>query len=134
MAISAEISNSCPSAGAGVSSQGVTSSVGPVGLERGNTGTDSCSKLGKERLGGETGDANDCLRITGESGLKSEWEGPGESSQGVTSSTGPVLIVRGAEDGEKCAVGVDEDDLRFFRLNEDVEVLKSLVIGDAGTG
>ena len=120
--------------GAGVSSQGVTSSVGPVGLERGYTGTDSCSKLGKERLGGETGGANGCLRETGDAGVNSDKEGPGDSSQGVTSSTGPVLTVRGAEDGEKCAVWVDDEDLRFFRLKEVVEALKSLVIGNAGTG
>jgi len=76
------------------------------------------------------------LRITGEAGLRSDWEGPGESSQGVTSSTGPVLIVRVAEDGEKCAVGVDDDDFRIFRFGEDVDALKkiSVVIGDAGTG
>jgi len=74
------------------------------------------------------------LRKTGEAGLNSDGEGPGDSSQGVTSSTGPVLTVRGAEDCEKCAVGVDEDDLRFFMLNEVVEALKSLIIGDAGTG
>ena len=74
------------------------------------------------------------MRRTGDAGLNSDREGPGDSSQGVTSSTGPVLIVRGAADGEKCAVGVDEDDLRFFWLNEVDEGLKSLVIGDAGTG
>ena len=112
----------------------MTSSVGPVALERGYTGIDSCSKLGKER--GETGVGNDCLRKIGDAGLKlnSDREGPGDSSQGVTSSTGPVLIVRGTSDGEKCFVGVDEDDLEFFRLTEDVEALKSLVTGDAGTG
>ena len=106
--------NSWPSAGAGVSSQGVTSSVGPVALERGYTGTDSCSKLGKGRLDGETGGKDDWLRETGDAGLKSDREGPGNSSQGVTSSIGPVLTLRGGQDGEICAVEVDENDLRFF--------------------
>lgn len=119
--------NSWPSAGAGVSSHGVTSSVGPVALERGYTGTDSCSKLGKGRLCGETGGADDCLRETGDAGVRSDREGPGDSSQGVTSSTGPVLTVR----GEIYAVEVDEDDLRIFRLYEDVE---AFFIGNAGTG
>ena len=123
----AEISNSWPSAGAGVSSQGVTSSVGPVAVERGYTGIDSCSKLGKGRLGGETGGADDCLRETGDTGLESDREGPGDSSQGVTSSTGPVHFLR-------CAVEVDENDLRFFRLSELVEALKPWVNGNAGTG
>ena len=128
MPTSAEISNSWPSAGAGVSSQGVTSSVGPVAVERGYTGTDSCSKLVKGRLDGETGGgADDCLRETGDAGVRSARDGPGDSSQGVTSSTGPVANLR-------CAVEVDEHDLRFFRLIEVVEPLKSLVNGDAGTG
>lgn len=134
MPTSAEISKSWPSAGAGVSSQGVTSSVGPVAVERGYTFTDSCSKLRKGLVGGETGSgADECLRETGDAGLRSDMEGTGDSSQGVTSSTGPVLTVRGAKDGESCAVEVDEVDLRFFWLIEVVEALK-FVNGDAGTG
>ena len=132
MPISAEISNSWPSAGAGVSSQGVTSSVGPVAVERGYTGTDSCSNFGEGRLCGETGGgAYDCLGDTGDTGLRSDKEGPGDNSQGVTSSTGPVLTVRGTEYDEMCAVEADEDDLRFFRL---IEVVETLVNGNAGTG
>lgn len=133
MPTSAEISNSWPSAGAGVNSQGVTSSVGPVAVERGYTGTDSCSKLRNGLLGEETGGgADDCFRETGDAGLRSDMEGPGDSSQGVTSSTGPVLTVRGAEDCEICAVEVDEVDLRFLRLIEVVEALK--FVNGAGTG
>lgn len=134
MPTSAEISNSWPSAGAGVSSQGVTSSVGPVAVERGYTGTDSCSKLGRGRLDGETEGKDDCLRETGDAGLRSDREGPGNSSQGVTSSIGPVLTLRGGKDGEICAVEIDENDLQLFRGTEDVEALKFLVNGDAGTG
>ena len=131
MPISAEISNSWPSAGAGVNSQGVTSSVGPVAVERGYTGTDSWSKLDKGRLEGERGGEDDCLRETGDAGVRSDREGPGDNSHGVTSSTGPVFVVRGAE---ICVVEIDEDDLRFFWEFEVVETLKSLYTGNAGTG
>lgn len=110
-----ELSRTSPSAGAGVNSQGVTSSVGPVAVERGYTGTDSYSRLGKGRLGGETGGPDDCLGETGDAGLSLGWEGPDESSQGVTSPTGPVLIL--------CAVEVDEND--FFRVD---------ALGNTGTG
>lgn len=64
-----ELSRTWPSAGAGVNSQGVTSSVGPVAVERGYTGTDSYSRLGKGRLGGEIGGRDDCLGDTGNAGL-----------------------------------------------------------------
>ena len=105
---SAGISNSWPSGGAGVSSHGVTSSVGPVAVERGYTGTDSCSNLGEGRLGGDTGGEGDCFGVTGGAGLGSDRGGPGNSSQGVTSSIGPVITLRGGEDGE---IEVDEKDL-----------------------
>lgn len=123
-----ETSSSSSSSGAGVNSQGVTSSVGPVAVERGYTGTDSCSKFSKGRLGGETGGVDDRLGETGEARLSLNGEGPGKSSQGVTSSTGPVFVFGGAGDSEIYVVEVDENDFSRF------DALTSLINGDAGTG
>lgn len=80
---------------------------------------DSCSKLGKGRLDGETGGENECLRETGGTG-DADWEGLGTSSQGVTSSTGPVHVLYGAGGSGICTVEVDLYDV--------------LVNGDTGTG
>lgn len=129
-------SSSWPSAGAGVNSQGVTSSVGPVAVARGYTGTDTGSGLEKVRLSGEKRwVVGDCLRETGDGGLSSVWEGPGKSSQGVTSSTGPVLTsvdLCGAGESEICGVEDDENDLRFCKGLEDA--FKLMDDGDVGTG